>query len=357
MTTGLVKRIEFFLSGELSGRSTLVSPGLALGTLKGPVRVENQDRAAVATLSMPSGETFLIALVCDGMGGMAAGGEAAACAASNFVGQFATSSRRSIEDILHDAVSAANREVFRRFRGSGGTTLTAIVSTSMKEAWAVHVGDSRLYECGAEEGLSLLTRDDTIGGQLRPPGSADEDTLDNRLLQFVGIGAPIEPHIFRLPKGMEPTYLLTSDGAHSLGRRTLDGIARRSRSPAELVRKVVFVAEAVGVEDNSTAVAITGSDVVWTPTFGDGAELTLWGVSDRLEIWIERPLRSPQRVQPEALKDNKPTAAADKPKKPSRGGKKASKKADPNASKRSDDEVGAKPQLNIEFGSKDIEEL
>jgi serine/threonine protein phosphatase PrpC len=353
--TGLIKRIEFFLSRELPGRSTQASAGLALGTLKGPVREDNQDRAAVAALALPSGKTFLIALVCDGMGGMAAGGEAASCAASSFIGKFTTDSRLSIREMLYEAVSAANEEVYSRFRGNGGTTLTAIVATGMKEAWAVHVGDSRLYECTAFDGLSLITRDDTIGGQLKHPSGADEDILDNRLLQFVGVGSTIEPHIFRLPKGMEPTYLLTSDGAHSIGRKTLDGIAKRSRSPAELVRKVVYVAEAIGVEDNSTAVSIMGSEVSWTPKFNEGVELTLWGLSDKLEMWLDGP-QAPQPAALEAPKEAKPDITTDKPKKPARVRQRTNKKTDSKPVKEPVEEVVAKPQLHIEFGSQDNDE-
>lgn len=355
MRTGLIERIEFFLSRELPGRSTQSSAGLAIGTLQGPVRQDNQDRAAVATVSMPSGQKFLIALVCDGMGGMAAGGEAAACAASNFIGQFATASRHPIEKKLYEAVSAANLEVYRRFRGSGGTTLTAIVATGTRDAWAVHVGDSRLYECSGSDGLSLITRDDTIGGQLRPPSGANEDILDNRLLQFVGIGATIEPHVFRLPNGMRSTYLLTSDGAHSIGRKTLDGIAKHSLSPTELVRKVIYVAEAIGVEDNSTAVSIVGSEVGWTPKFGEGVELTLWGQSDKLEIWLDGP-QTPASSGLELPIDKPPATIAPKQKKTPRVRQKPNKKAESNIAKTKDEEVIAKPQLNIEFGSQDSEE-
>ncbi|MER8772133.1 hypothetical protein NKH63_25830 [Mesorhizobium sp. M0960] len=175
------------------------------------------------------------------------------------------------------------------------------------------------------------------------------------MLQFVGIGAPIEPHIFRLPKGVRPTYLLTSDGAHSIGKKALDGIAKRSRNPAELVRKIIYVAEAIGVEDNSTAVSVTGSDVIWAPPFGDGIELTLWGLGDKLVMWLEGH-QSRQPVVPKTPKDSKFAVTAEKPKRPPRVRPKAGKKADSSVAKKNDGDVGVKPQLNIEFGSQDSEE-
>lgn len=276
---------------------------------------------------------------------MAQGGEAAGCAASSFIGQFVAGYRRPLKSLLFDAIAAANREVFRRFRGNGGTTLTAIIVTGSGDAWSVHVGDSRLYECGPNRTLNLLTRDDTIGGQLRP--TADEDILDNRLLQFVGVGSQIEPHIARVANSVGSTFLLTSDGAHSIGKRVLEGIAKNSGTAAELIRKVVFVAEAIGVEDNSSAVSISVAELNPLPTFSSGIELTVWSPSDKLEMWLGLspglPSDSYQSAQPRV-------SSPPKQKKAGRARSKAPKKGE-NAPNESEQDSG-KPQLNIEFGSK-----
>jgi serine/threonine protein phosphatase PrpC len=340
----VVERIEFFLSKQSLGRNAQAAPGLGVATLKGP-REDNQDRAAVAQLSFPSGESFLIALICDGMGGMAKGGEAAGCAASSFIGCFVVGDQRPLKALLYNAVSTANKEVFRRFGGNGGTTLTA-VAVGKDGAWIAHVGDSRLYEFGPKKALNLLTRDDTIGGQLRP--TADEDILDNRLLQFVGVGPQIEPHILRVPDSAGPTFLLTSDGAHSIGKKALDGIVRNSTSAIELVRKVIFVAEAVGVEDNSSAVSISVAEFDPLPTFSNGVELTVWSPADKLEMWLGelRPSLSENRRN-----ERPPSMSSPKPKKVNRARAKPNKKVEDNPNELTQEPE--KPQLNIEFGSRD----
>ena len=50
---------------------------VAIGTDKGRVRSENQDRAGVLRTQDDLGQTFIVGVLCDGMGGMAAGEECA----------------------------------------------------------------------------------------------------------------------------------------------------------------------------------------------------------------------------------------------------------------------------------------
>lgn len=306
----------------------------------------------VAHLSFPSGDTFLIAVVCDGMGGMAQGAEAAGCAASEFVAYFAAGHKKPLIQLLKDAVSRANQEVYQRFEGSGGTTLSAVVVMDTGEAAVGHVGDSRLYEGSPNQQLNLLTRDDTIGGQIR--SSVDEDLLDNRLLQFVGVGGQIEPHIFRVPIGLGSTFLLTTDGAHSIGKKALEGISKNSSSTVELVRKIIFVAEAIGVEDNSSAVAISVSQISPLPNFSSGAELTIWSPSDKLEMWLGR--QSPSGLNPPkvAQRASENRAAELNPAKSKRAAKSRTKSAGrAKAKEKKPEEDDEHPLFNIEFGSRE----
>lgn len=342
----LARRIEAFLSRQPGPlRSSQGGAGIGVGSIKGP-REENQDRAAVAYVSLPSGDALLVGLICDGMGGMAQGAEAAGCAAGAFVSSLTVNPERHLRNVIFDAVMAANREVYRRFRGAGGTTLTAITMRSGGEAWVAHVGDSRLYEATSDRVLHLVTRDDTIGGQLKSPDSSADDILDNRLLQFVGIGAAIEPHVFRVQGRPGKTFLLTSDGAHSIGKKALEGTFKTSVGAPEIVRKILYVAEAIGVEDNSSAVSIAVSDFEAARHFSGGTELTIWSPSDKLEMWLG-PIEADtgRRSAPEAKQANQP-----KEKKAPRVKAKQSKKDD-TASKPPSDEID-KPQLFIEFGSK-----
>ncbi len=191
-----------------------------------------------------------------------------------------------------------------------------------------------------------MTRDDTIGGQLSPH-RLEEDVLDNRLLQFVGMGGQLEPHLFPVKNVRDSIFLLTSDGAHSIGRKALEGVLRSSSNTGEVVRKIVYIAEAIGVDDNASAIALSISDLDLLPPFGSGSELTLWTGNDKLEIWLATQAGSPvdeelpNPVRAPKLKKNlkvKPKAA------------KKSLNQEP-----TDPEQPERPQLNIEFGAKNSE--
>lgn len=340
----LSHRIEHMLTVQVGVRSSKVERGFAVGSLQGPVRGDNQDRAAVAFIARPSGETFFVGLVCDGMGGMQDGGIAASCAVGTFLAHLSNTSTKPFRAQLHDATMAANDAVFARFGGSGGTTLTALVVKSNGDAMAAHVGDSRLYAVSrSTTGIELLTRDDTIGGQLRN-STQDDDRLDNRLLQFVGVGKDIEPHILPVSGVGQNTFLITSDGAHSIGRRFLEGISNNAGSPGDLVRKLTFVADAVGVEDNSSAVALYVPEFYPPPPFHSGTSITVWTAIGQLELWLATPEIRPE--QSYGRDDRAPDEV-----KPKAKNKRQSKKTPQTdgATSAPDKANVEKPQLNISF--------
>ncbi|MER8753727.1 protein phosphatase 2C domain-containing protein [Mesorhizobium sp. M1050] len=282
----LSRRLQFFLERGVSGRSTQSAPGLAIGSLRGPVREDNQDRAAVAYMVSKSGAAALVGVVCDGMGGMAEGGVAATLATSEFLAALVSNLDNLSPPVISVAVRNANDAVYRQLGGNGGTTLTALVALGTGHSWAVHVGDSRLYSVDDTDGLVLLTRDDTIEGVVKG-SQADEDSLDSRLLQFIGIGDSIDPHIFPVEGQVRKRFLLTSDGAHSLGRKILEGIFRNTRGAVDAVRRLTYIADATNVADNATAVALSMADFSPVPQFHSGSTLMVWSPSGALEIWLQ----------------------------------------------------------------------
>lgn len=294
----IASRLEHMLREGAVARSVEARPGVAVGSLKGP-RADNQDRAAVAHIrgSQSSGD-LLVAVVCDGMGGMDDGGPAATTAMSAFVAALAEN-QGPIAERLRDAIELANHRVHARWGGAGGTTLTAVVANSAGAAWGVHAGDSRIYSFTLGEGPELLSQDDTVQGLVRahdPIG--DEDELDNRLLQFVGIGEGFSPHIYRLDGGRERMWFVTSDGAHALGRKLLHSVTQNARSVGDLVRKLVFVVEAAPMGDNASVAAISPAEFTSHAPFTGGLNLTVWTPNDRLELWVAqnvaRASESPQ---------------------------------------------------------------
>lgn len=219
---------------------------------------------------------------------MAKGGEAASLAMGAFVSAFATIDPDcSLNERLDKACRFANFSVFNAFRGEAGTTLTAI-ALGVSTRWAVHVGDSRLYGLDEYRQIDLLTRDDTVSGAVNAHlGQNDEDDLDNRLLQFVGIGDSVEPHLIELSNDNEhDLWLITSDGAHSVGRKVLAGVCEGSRNPLDLVRKLVFVSEAINTQDNATAICIRSGHVKSSAEEHEGLTIQITAPDRNLDIWL-----------------------------------------------------------------------
>lgn len=285
-TDDVAKLLHFYIRRSAAGKSVRSSAGLAVGSVRGPVREDNQDRAAVTYLASPHREPLLVGLICDGMGGMVDGAAAATIAASQFVASLALLQGEVDEAGLLGAVDAANRAVFDKYRGEGGTTLTALVILQTGPTWIVHIGDSRLYSSTDSEGLQLLTKDDTIAGIAGGAG-ANEDDLDNRLLQFVGIGPSIEPHLLFLEQVRNRKFLLTTDGAHSLGRKLLEGTGAGAPRAVDWVERLMEVADAANVQDNATAIAISLADFAAPPALGGGVSIKFWTPFDTFELWLQ----------------------------------------------------------------------
>ena len=284
---GLQARLAQLLEPSVASRSLQSEDGFAIGTLKGPVRQENQDRAIIVQISQHgrSRRTSLIALVCDGMGGMEKGGEAASLAASAFVASMISDDRYDPHARLERATWTANAAVFNRLHGLGGTTLTAVcIETHV--AMLAHVGDSRAYIRSSTGEMLQISRDDTLDGLLKRNDSDDKHADGRGLLQFVGIGKDLSPHILPIDIPAGALLLLTSDGAHSLERRTFQDICRQAPAHGDLMRRLLFMAEAVGARDNATIVSLDYSRIQPVPDFGSGITVNVWTPSKRLELWL-----------------------------------------------------------------------
>src|SRR5207247_6074210 len=97
----------------------------AVGTSAGLRRKSNQDRACFMRFpSARQGKSVVVALVCDGLGGMQSGDKAAAISIAAIAAKLAAEDLGfSTPRIVLDAVKAANQRVFQELRGEGGTTL------------------------------------------------------------------------------------------------------------------------------------------------------------------------------------------------------------------------------------------
>lgn len=115
-------------------------PVLELANLQGlGMREEQQDAFGISRMGRLE-EDGLLAVLCDGMGGMAEGGMIAAETAAEMVGMFPWEDDCAVAEWLRQR----SARVFQQFRGHGGTTLVAtLIRGQSLSFWCI--GDSDLF--------------------------------------------------------------------------------------------------------------------------------------------------------------------------------------------------------------------
>ncbi len=242
----------------------------------GRVRTHNEDVLLVFTgelaglEAMPSFGLFVVA---DGMGGHALGERASGIAArtvaritlegilpSLLADPNLNADRPSMQEVMENAMDAANRAVAVGVPDGGGTTLTCALVIGQQVVFS-HVGDSRAYII-TEESFDQLTRDHSLVQRLQELGqlSAAEAAIHpqrNVLYRAIGQGEGLEVDVDsrRLPPGA--TLLLCSDGLWGLvpDDRILS-IVRQHNTLQAACEALVAAANAAGGPDNITAVMV-----------------------------------------------------------------------------------------------------
>jgi serine/threonine protein phosphatase PrpC len=280
----LERRIARFVAKEKAPYSLNGTPDICLGTCTGPVREQNQDRALVTFTSYPTApeKSFALGVVCDGMGGLVSGDEAAFTAVSVFVSRVIRWPGQPARDRLRWAALAANDAVHESLGGLGGTTLAAVMVGWQGAAVGVNAGDSRIYGLAPSREAKQLSRDDTVGGLL----GRQEVLNADRLVQYIGMGAGIQPRIIEIDQEEFASVLITSDGVHCASQATLAQVIRAPTSNLDLIRRLLALSDALGGRDNGTALVLPTRFDAPDSDSEQGLTLTFWSPSDSLEIWI-----------------------------------------------------------------------
>jgi serine/threonine protein phosphatase PrpC len=248
-----------------------------MATDVGMVRPHNEDTAHVDG----EGSFFIVA---DGMGGHAAGEVASAMAVETVrtkleasraqLAEFALhpsdAGRRSLVQLLQDAVLSAHQAVFQRGsteedKNGMGTTLDVLL-ISGTEAFIAHVGDSRTYLI-REGRASQLTTDHTYAEVMVIEGKltieeAQVSQLRNILVNAVGVSAEVGVEMAHLELRRDDRLLLCSDGLHDYFPGDVE-ISERLAGPDAGVGLVSLVemAKSRGGHDNITGIAIHVTDI------------------------------------------------------------------------------------------------
>jgi PPM family protein phosphatase len=184
-------------------------------TDQGRTRKTNEDAYGLSVNNRDSVCNFV---VCDGMGGAAAGEVASRMAVDAMLE--AMSRGPLTRETFQQAVDVANHNVHRSAeqnpaRAGMGTTLVAM-ATRGERAWVAHVGDSRCYRF-REGRLESLTRDHSLVdeqvrlGQLTP-AQAETSPMRNVITRAVGTQDEVDADVIEFAVATGDLYLLASDG-------------------------------------------------------------------------------------------------------------------------------------------------
>lgn len=241
--------LQKHLARGILGRKMLsIDKGsIALASDLGLKRTENQDRTALMKFRSSTASYTVIAVV-DGMGGMRDGEKSAEIAISTFLCSIMENVHLGSEHAIMQATMTANNAVFEFTNGKGGSTLSAILLASDGTHMTVNVGDSRIYAKESIFGKVIrLTVDDSLAETVGGSGT--------ELLQFIGMGEGIRPHVVPLPLEAKQVYL-TTDGVHYIEPNTLSDIIKHAEKITQVVERLIATARWCGGPDNATVSAL-----------------------------------------------------------------------------------------------------
>lgn len=189
----------------------------------GITRKTNQDSVLIKHASTEKGQV-LMAVICDGMGGLSSGELASAAVVREFAKWFHEELPYELENVDLGVIGGKwmlmlkdlNLKILEYGQSIGesmGTTFSGILFIDDQYVIA-HVGDTRIYQISGE--MNQLTTDQTfvareIAKGTMTPAQAKVDKRRNLLLQCVGASKTVEPQVIcgTVEKG---AYMLCSDG-------------------------------------------------------------------------------------------------------------------------------------------------
>ncbi len=255
----------------MAGRASIVG---AAETSVGKVRDHNEDSHFID----PEAGIFV---VCDGMGGHAAGEVASAIAVQTVREAWASEETQKVADqwllrgtpeahkrllsavtqgvaAAHDAIIAETKA--DRGKTGMGTTIVGAMIVGGEMVFA-HCGDSRAYL--VRDGIAMqLTEDHTLLARLLAAG-VDVDTegegsrFKSMLTNALGIGQECKASTFVVPLADGDRFLLCSDGiTEYVKEHEIGEVLGKAPSPARAAQKLVEMALDRGGGDNATALVV-----------------------------------------------------------------------------------------------------
>ncbi len=226
---------------------------------RGRKRPSNEDAFG---LSVEHG----VFVVCDGMGGAAAGEVASTLAVAEMMQLLTQRPWTNAPPVeAAEAVAAANEAIFSRSQHNQklngmGTTLVALIVED-RRAWMVNVGDSRGYRLRNSH-LEQITLDHSLVeeqirlGQMSPQ-EALRSPLKNVITRALGTQSVVTPDIFEFETEPGDLFLLCSDGLiREVPDSQLESLLCLDSTLEEMCSRLVDAANEAGGHDNITCVLV-----------------------------------------------------------------------------------------------------
>lgn len=206
-------------------------------------------------------------VVCDGMGGAAAG-EIASSIAVDEVLRHLTAPREEgtdLPDLAQNAVTAANDAIYSRAQRNPrlngmGTTLVALV-VEERRAWVLNVGDSRCYRL-RESVLEQITKDHSlVDEQVRmgrmTQSEAQRSPLRNVITRALGTQISVTPDCFEIQTEPGDMFMLCSDGlTREVADPAIEAILRCNLALEDRCARLIEAAKKAGGHDNITSILV-----------------------------------------------------------------------------------------------------
>lgn len=227
-------------------------------------RKENQDRVKTAVF----GDDAAFAVICDGMGGENAGGEASEKAINVIYDRVTKVFRRdyddnSVKNLLISAVTTANAVVYdlawaNHAKQGMGTTCVLALRTGNK-LHVVSVGDSRAYLVGDD--IQQITKDHTMVMKMYENGEISKEELKNHphknyITRAVGVESTVlsDYFVMDVPEGC--TVVLCSDGLSNYCDDPDIAEIVKTNKPEAIAENLIKTALENGGKDNISVAVI-----------------------------------------------------------------------------------------------------
>ena len=235
-------------------------------------------RYAVAALSdcgstRPSNEDAFgvsaehgVYVVCDGMGGAAAGEIASSMAVNEVLRLLGGRDGASpLEETVEEAIRAANEAIYSRAEGNPqlngmGTTLAGLVAEG-RRVLVFNVGDSRCYRLRKRKLKQISLDHSLVEEQVRmgriTPAEALHSPLRNVITRALGTQPSVEPDLFELKAEAGDIFLLCSDGlTGEVPDPQIESLLAADLPLDQICARLVEAANQAGGHDNITCMLV-----------------------------------------------------------------------------------------------------